>query len=247
MIRGLICWMLLAVGPLAAQTFEVATVKVSPFTGSGFLGIRTEGARFTAQHESLVGLVSYAYDVEEFLISGGPAWASSHDLYGTDRYDVVGVAEGNPPLAQFRSMLQALLKERFQLSAHRATKNVPAYALVQNEGGAKLKPSVLGEGQSPSTWTSGRQESKYEAKAVTMEALTFVLRTAAGRPVVDRTGLKGAYAFTLQYAAGTAPDAAVTAPSIFTAVREQLGLKLESVVVPFDGLVIDKVERPSEN
>jgi uncharacterized protein (TIGR03435 family) len=90
-------------------------------------------------------------------------WVYSDDLYGNDRYEVLATAAGQPSLAHFREMLQELLKERFHLSAHRATKESPSYVLTVNEGGIKMKASVLGAGQSPSSWSSGRVESVYQA------------------------------------------------------------------------------------
>ncbi len=99
---------------IAAQpgpSFEAAATKISPFTGSGPIGIRTEGGRFIAQHVSVGDLVQYAYDVEAFQVSGGPGWFRSTDLFGKDRYEVLATAQGTPTSPQFRQMLQALLKE----------------------------------------------------------------------------------------------------------------------------------------
>ncbi len=151
-----------------------------------------------------------------------------------DAYQVTAKAEGDavPTKEQFQQMLQALLADRFQLKLHRETKELPAYELVVSKNGHKLKDAT----EDPSlhtVWNSGRVVEKYSGKKVPMTELAFVLKTQAGRPVIDKTGLTGKYDFELQWAPGDAPAADGSAPSIFTAVQEQLGLKLESTKAPF--------------
>jgi uncharacterized protein (TIGR03435 family) len=139
------------------------------------------------------------------------------------------------------------LTVRFHLALHRQTKEMPVYALVAGRGGPKFKESAPG--------ATPRQSGSVSLTTVTstftkssMEALVRVLSGAADRPVLDQTGLSGLYDFKLEFACDPAAAAAETsASSIFTAVQEQLGLKLESTKGPVEVIVIDRAERPSEN
>lgn len=232
----------------ASARFEVASIKPSPFTGQGGVGIRISGNRLLAQHQPLAELVTYAYDIQDYQLSGGPAWVYSRNLFGSDVYEVAAKSEGEsvPTQEQLRRMFQALLVDRFKLQLHRETKEMQAYALVVASKGEKLKAHTPDPEIQAFKWTTGRLENVYAANAVSMESLVVVLKAVTGRPIVDKTGLTGTYKFDLRYA-NEPPTAESTAPSIFTAVQEQLGLKLESVKEPFEVLVLDHVERPSEN
>ena len=157
-------------------------------------------------------------------------------------------------------MLQAVLAERFQLKVHREPKQVPIYALVVGKKGAKMKESRNGTSSDAGNVNSHSQRGFRTGQAVQMPTLALMLsRLDLGREVVDRTGLTGRYDFTLRCAPTEAmrpvingqmqpiseEDAAL--PSIFTALQEQLGLKLEPTKGPIEGLVIDHIEQPSEN
>jgi len=201
-------------------------------------------------------------------ISGAPSWAES------ELYDVNAKAEGAPTREIMQGpMMQALLEDRFKLKLHRETKSVPVYSLVQS--GRSLKIRVFVEGSCvpvdqstfpppPATPNScharGRREGDMQivdAQAMTVAEFAKVfLNGVMDRPVIDNTGIAGKYDFHLEYAIDqstprfNAPDGPAgdrTGPSIFTAVQEQLGLKLESTRGPGEALVIDHVERPSEN
>jgi len=231
----------------ARPEFEVASIKRQTFTGQGFVGIRLSGNRLQAEHQSLGGLITYAYGIEGFQLSGGPPWVYSSNLNDPEMYEVSAKAEGEtaPSPEQFRQMLKTLLTDRFQLNLHRETKDLPAYELVLAKTGSKLKDATA-DPNAQTNWISGRAIERYSAKKRSMTDLAFVLRSQTGRPVLDKTGLTGRYDFELQWAPDPpSPDA--TAPSIFTAVQEQLGLKLESVRAPFDVWVIDHAEKPSGN
>jgi uncharacterized protein (TIGR03435 family) len=235
---------------MAQPTFDVASIKPQALTigGTGFVGIQTSGATLHAETQALAGLVTYAYGVEDFQLSGGPSWTYSRDLYGSDTYEVLAKAGGDtaPTQDQFRQMLQTLLADRFQLKTHRENKEMPAYELVVAKNGSKLRPATA-DPKDQTNWRSARGAEQYSGRKVSMTTLVWLLRLQAGRPVVDKTGLTGTYDFELQWAAGDPPPPETTGPSIFTAVQEQLGLKLESAKASFPAIVIDYAERPSTN
>lgn len=188
------------------------------------------------------------YIMNEF-ISGGPAWAS------TDRFDVEGKAEdpAGATEAELNRMLKTLLEDRFGLKFHRETRMTGGFALTVDKNGPKgLKPSSR-----EVAVVTGK-----EFQGFTMSRLVEYLRPKVGRPVSDQTGLRGAYDFTLSptaddtsgLVASLPPQLAerITAPtalngSIFTVIKEELGLKLESQQVPVEVFVIDQAERPKEN
>lgn len=259
----------------APLTFEVASIKPNSGddrrVGIQFMpggGLRTTGT-------TLKFLITFAYDVRDFQVSGGPGWINS------DRFDIMAKSERNGPeseapedmrkmsdaqmktgVEQMRAKLQALLADRFQLTIHHESKDQPVYALVIGKNGSKLKESEVKQGgDRRRMMRMGRSE--LNAEGVAMDMLTNTLSNVLGRPVIDRTGLKGNYDFKLAWTPdpgqaggfGGPPPPGVEAPpppdpngpSIFTAVQEQLGLRLESQKGPVDLIVIDRVEKLSEN
>jgi uncharacterized protein (TIGR03435 family) len=253
------CVVLLSAGVLQAQAparqeFEVASIKPSgPDDGRTLVqvlpggGLRTSGA-------TVKFLVSLAYDITSFNISG-PAWINS------DRFSILAKADRSSAddpnydprqitqrqydsmREQMRPKLQTLLAGRFQLKVHRETREEPVYSLVVGKNGAKLDPSKDFHGL-------GGGKGQFKANGASMEMLAGALAGQLGRPVIDRTGLAGAFDFKLEWTpdAAQADAAPVDAgPSLFTALQEQLGLKLESTKAPAEVIVIDHVERPSEN
>jgi uncharacterized protein (TIGR03435 family) len=184
-------------------------------------------------------LIINAYRIKDYQLSSGPGWIHS------ERYDIEAKAEGNPSHDQIRLLLQQLLVERFHLVIHHETKDIPVYALVVAKGGAKLQ-------EAPDRPTSGINvnRGKIAGQGVTAMELAEQLSRMVDRPVVDHTGIKGFFDFTLEYSPVDAQpnDGPVAGlADIFTAIQEQLGLKLESSKAPIEHLVIDHVERPSEN
>ena len=142
-------------------------------------------------------------------------------------------------------MLQGLLADRLQLKIHRETKEMPAYELVILKNGHKLKQATADPG-AHTIWNSGSPE-RYQGKKVSMAELIFLLRVQTGRPVIDKTGLTGIYDFELIWSAGDPLPPDAPGPSIFTAVQQQLGLKLEPARASFSIVVIEHAERPSAN
>jgi uncharacterized protein (TIGR03435 family) len=233
------------IGVAKAQTdtplsFEVASVRkrvldatVTHPSGSPIRGI--SGNQFRQDLATALSLIEDAYQVNEYQVIGLPGWAGS----GKEIYEISAKTPGEdtPSQARVRLMLQTLLAERFQLRFHHETREVPTYALVVAKGGPKLTPIVRREGAEP---------------GISMGMNAVLLALYAGRPVVDKTGLTGSYSFTpLDWAAMIqARDGAAAAPtltSVFTEVEDKWGLKLEPQKGPSDVLVIDHIERPSEN
>jgi uncharacterized protein (TIGR03435 family) len=228
-------------------SFDVAVVKVNQ-TESGHTSAHSGPGGLEMSNVTLRFCITRAWRITDPQVSG-PAWIDS------DRYDIVAKAPAGAPEAQIPEMLQALLAERFKLVAHRERKELPAFALVVGKNGPKLTKAELNE--SGGGMTSG--DGTVSGQAVTMARLASFLATPRldlGLPVVDQTGLEGTFSFTLKWtpeklltgkAAGKAPDLDGP-PSIFTALNEQLGLKLEKRKALLEVLIVDKAERvPTEN
>ena len=242
--------------PLQAQQtiakFDVASVRPnkSGVRGSGF---NPQGNRLTATNVSLFALVEWAYEMEDFRISGGPGWMKS------DRFDIAAESEGTPSIPQLRLILQPVLADRFHLQLHRQTKELPVYELSVAKGGSKLKEGRCVGTPSPANpcgGTSGSTRGTLIGRAVSLQTLAKDLSGVLGRVVLDKTTLQGEYDFDLMwtpdetFARGPgdpdAPAADPNGPSIFTALQEQLGLTLKAAKGLVDVLVIDRAELPDE-
>ena len=254
--------------------FEVASIKTNN-TGAQRAMIRpSPGGRLSVENFSLKMLVTFAYNLRDFQVSGGPGWMNA------DRFDIVAKAETNVPPDQMRPLLQTLLEDRFQLAAHRETKEVPIYALVIGKGGPKLDESKDGdctaipsEGMRP----PGRGEKmpnycgsfmigprSINASRTSMQQMAMSLSGIMGRTVVDKTGFQGTFNIHIEWmpdesTAGLAgivgagvpgqplPVADGSGASIFTVLQEKMGLRLESQKGPVEILVVDRAEKPSDN
>ena len=269
--------LVVAAGGLFAQpspaplTFEVATVKPAApdQRNSGFRFL--PGGGLQIQNVHLKGIISFAYDLRDFQISGGPGWLA------TVPFDILAKPEGAQAPAdlahvpdkqreviaqQIRERLRSLLAERFQLVLHKETKEFPVYGLVVAKNGPKMEESKDGDG-SPQNMNRNNSNGKnvLTAKRASIPMLVNALSNTLGRPVVDQTGLKGTYDLNMEWAqdlggAGKGPDfpgekpeavSEASGPSIFTAIQQQLGLKLESQKGPVEVIVIDRAEKPSDN
>jgi len=239
-----------AIGQTAQQTsgppaFEVSSIRLHVGPAPG-VGINVSGSRLTATNNSVLSLITYAYSMKLYQVTGGPGWVSD---YASSAWDIAAKAEGDSPLTQERAqqMMQTLLADRFKLTFHREMRETPVYALVvAGKGGPTLKKS---EPDAASTmYISGKWTERMTATKWTMEQLAANISNSGDRPVLDRTGLTGTYDFTLEWnpAYGT-PNPDPDAPSIFTALQEQLGLKLEPQKAPVEVFAIDHAEKPSEN
>jgi uncharacterized protein (TIGR03435 family) len=244
----------------AALSFEVAAIKPDHLDGHSSR-ISYNSNSLVTSGVTLKRLIEFAYNVDDFQLSGGPAWADSETYQIQAKIDQETVAalnkfSGQQSSEQRRLMLQLLLAERFQLKLSHSTKELPIYALVLTKDGPKFSLSTAsGSGQTGLSTHNG----DVTAKGIAMTRFAEWLSQVAGRKVVDKTGLQGTYDFKLNYdnrrqalAAADAgqspaplPDS--SGPSIFSALQDQLGLKLESQKGPVETLVIDSVERPSPN
>ncbi|MGP8260993.1 MAG: TIGR03435 family protein [Acidobacteriaceae bacterium] len=258
----------------AAPAFDVATIKPLPPDGrptQGWVGTQyhPDGIEFASQALPEILCVAYGYKSIRFdgQVTGLPGWAVNQ------RYDIVAKMSAadistfqklsNDEQERWReAMLQSLLAERFSLKLHHGTKQVPVYEMVVAKGGIKMKdaatdtaPPRLGKGQDgkPLSTIHSLKDTTI-LQAYSMVALVVQLSAAEaqiGRPVLDKTGLTGRYNFTLDWSIYSASAAAGNsstedAPSIFTALGE-LGLKLQPATDSFDTIVIDHVEKPTEN
>lgn len=223
---------------IAQPKFEAASIR--PLQGNSFAaGIAINGNRVTASGP-LKHMLTSIYGVRSYQISGGPRWADE------DLYIVSAVTDPSvtPTMDQARSMLRALFEERFHLKVGHALREMQVYALLVDSGGPKIQPAApeaqfdLSIGMEPSSKLEG---------TLSLTSLTYQLNQFAheDRPILDLTGLTGLYKVRLEWAstAQTAGDA----PSLFTAVKEQLGLRLEARRAPVEMIAIESVQRPTEN
>jgi uncharacterized protein (TIGR03435 family) len=237
----------------ADPVFEVATIKPSEPNRPG-RAFSIRGSEVITVNTTVRDLMVFAYGVHNRQIIGGPGWVE------TDKYDLNGKPEGGlPNNNQFRVMIQKLLADRFELAFHHEKRELTVYALTIGKNGPKLTKNESG-GPNPALFFRGLGD--LPGRNATMEEFASVMQGAVlDRPVVDQTGLKGRFDFQLQWTPDetqflslrgpgplpSPPEGAETQPDLFTAIQQQLGLKLESTKAQTDVLVIDKVERPSEN
>jgi uncharacterized protein (TIGR03435 family) len=277
-VECLVCTFLVrGQSPVVPPEFEVASIKPNLRGGSLVHLQPSPGGRLLAENFSLRMLMSRAYGVELFQISGGPVWID------TDRYDVQAKAAGNPTEKQITGpMLERLLENRFHLKVHREIRQLPVYELTVAKGGPKIHPSkngictpftmnsvLPGLGEPRPTFCGFRgfgvegTNRTLDALGITIAELTAGLSKGdLRRTVIDKTGLAGIYDVHMKFvidAQGRLPLSAsdvsappvetfeTNGPSIFTAMQEQLGLRLDSTRGPVAMIVIDRVEKPSQN
>ena len=256
MIPRSLLLMFAAIAGVSAQSFEVASIKPNAASDNRVMIRMEPGGRFNATGISVKALIGLAFNVRDYQVVNAPGWL------GAERFDVSAKApEGmgdRVPMDQIRPMVRALLEERFQLKTHNDTKEMSIYALVVGKNGHKLTPAQAQAGQR-GMMTMGR--GALNANGIGMPQFAQMLSQQLGQTVLDKTGLSGEFEIKLTWtpevghAGGLAgppsPDAAPptdnSGPTIFPAVQEQLGLRLESTKGPVQMIVIDKVEKPSEN
>lgn len=228
-----------------ALAFEVASIHPHQGLLQSFMDFSSSGPRVRLEGYNLRALIMEAYNFRNFQVSM-PGIDEQQDT----NYDIVAIApEGTAPTRdEFRRMLQTLLADRFQLKAHIEKRQVPAYALVIGKGAPKLRPPS--EPRHELHGVNGRNQF-LETDSITMPDLANEIWDGfiSDRPVIDRTGLTGTYKLRIE----ATPEFRIDRDpqpddlSIFTAVQEQLGLKLEPSTGPLDILVIDSAQKPSEN
>ncbi len=245
-----------AQSPPGRSEFEVASVKptVDARAGAG----RSSPGHLVMNHETLKNLITLAYKVSFYRIVGGPAWVNEL------RYDIAATAEHNETEREMFPMLQPLLEDRFRLAVHSETRELPVYFLEAAKGGLKLSPPdcvtptpdsktlpPAAPGQ-PRLYFCGTLgpvlgHKNLDGYGTTMRSFTNSLSGLTGREVIDRTGFTDKFDVHLEYGGvfDSPPDSG--APSLFTALQEQAGLKLESQKAPVEVLVIDHAEKPDPN
>jgi bla regulator protein blaR1 len=246
--------------------FEVASIKPNK-SGEPNVSLMFTPNGFDATNAPVREVIQLAYQVQEYQVSGGPSWINS------DRYDIEAKVDSSAAeqlrqldMDQHRLMLRPLLEDRFQLRVHQETKELPIYALVVGKNGPKLH-----EAKPDDTYPDGIKgpdgvghpglmrmgPGGITAQGLPMATIVRLLSQHLGRTVLDKTGLTGNYDLELHWTPDNIPASMIgpdgkpmpdpSGPSIFTAIQEQLGLKLESQKGPDQVLVIDRVERPSAN
>lgn len=243
-----------------ALKFEVAAIRPHAALAPRAMGngemmtvgtkLSFSGPRATIENVSLGGLIEIAYDLKIVSVAGVPHWADSV------QFDITASAEGGRSYTknEFRRMFQTLLAERFKLKFHLQTKETNGYSLVVAKNGPKLTKSE--PDAESSMKLGGTNYAEMTVSKWTMEQLAFQLSLMTGHadggsmiptPVVDTTGIAGSYDFKLKWADDRTPNADPNFPSLFTALQEQLGLKLEPRKASAQVLVIDSADRPSAN
>ena len=240
-------------GTLAAQetpqqpTFAVATIKPSAPDATTITQFR--GNRFVTEGTTFIDLFKYAYNVNPNQVVGGPEWLR------TEKFDVVAdpETEKRPSSDQMKALVQQLLVERFHVQMHHGQKLLSVYALVKTADTPKLKESAGNPAGIPTVFYNPHGELSV-GNATMANFATFLQRFVLDRPAVDQTGIPGRFDLELRWTPDGAdakandmtPDSAAT-PGLFTAIKEQLGLKLEAKKAETDVFVIDRVDQPSEN
>lgn len=247
------------VKPMAADVdpaFEVATIKPSNPDSPG-KGININRARqFTTRNTTLSDLVTFAYGLHPKQLVGAPDWVRK------DKFDILAKpdADGMPNDKQIKTMMQKMLADRFQLAFHREKQDLSVYAIVIGKDGQKLTPSGGDPNSLPGIGSGGGLGNLIVRNATIGDFSGFMQFMIMDKPVVDQTGLQGRFNFTLKWTpdefqypnfAGPKPrppaDTADAPPDLYSAIQQQLGLKIESTKAPVDVLVIDKVSKPSAN
>jgi len=244
-----------AQAPTAPPKFEVASIRENKSGSGASFSSPRPGGNYIASNMTLRSLAWVSYRIPRERVIGGPGWVD------TVRFDIAAKAGDNVSPAQMNEMLKSLLAERFQLVARQELRDLPVYALVvaRRDGtfGPRFRANPLdcadriaaqkAESTLPPNavrpCTLSQSERQLHGGVQTMNALADKLSQIADRPVVNRTGLTGTYDFDLEWA----PTSDANGVSVFTAVQEQLGLRLEPSVAQLDVVVIDSAQRPTEN
>ena len=238
----------------ADPSFDVATIKPNNSGVPIMQDLRIDGRRFVTRNSSLGDLIAFAYKVQVKQIVGAPDWLTQ------DRYDITGVptGENTPTMTQVGAMVQRLLEERFKLTFHHETREMPAYVLNVGKNGPKLTPPAspgpmptIGFRPAPNGLTLLDLNGTLGAFASVLQIMVL------DRPVVDQTGISGRFDVQVTFTPDDSEfkgqmmvpptDAASAAPGLFDAVQQQLGLKLSAQKAEVDVISIDHVERPSPN
>jgi uncharacterized protein (TIGR03435 family) len=225
--------------------FDVASVRLMPpATQRGDTVLQLAPGGFNANYAALRQLAGVAYNIQRVRVEGGPSWMDS-DLYTiaakTEKPDTSDNAD------QVREMLRALLADRFKFVAHREIKQLTVYALVLGRNGSKLE-EVKDPPPHPSTMRgTGKFGPQLVCRSYPIAGLVNLLANTLGSPVMDQTGLKGRYNFTLEFTPEGRPPQPDSAPDLFEAIQDQLGLRLEGKKGSAEVLIVDHAEKATAN
>ena len=241
----------LVVAQDANPSFAVATIRPSIPGDQRPPIIQIQNRRWTAINRTVMELITYSHSLHRGHVINAPGWLD-------EQYDITAQPDGDgqPSQRQWQLMVRRLLADRFKLSSHSEKRDVPVYVLAIKDGPRALTPS-MGDPAGPPNLAM-RAQGRFAARNASMGDLAGELGAFVDRPVVDRTGMSGRYDFTLFWTIDEFQSARLKAfpipqrgntevPNLFTAIQEQLGLKLDTATAPADVLVIDRIERPSEN
>jgi uncharacterized protein (TIGR03435 family) len=219
---------------VAAQSFEAASIKPADPEHIGLQLYAPNPGSFRAMAADVKHLIAFAYSVRDVQISGGPGWVD------TDLFDIEAKTAGPATNPELRLMVQSLLKDRFHLKVRRESKEQAVLDLVAGKKGPKMTPvESAGLG-------IGLGKTQLNGRGANMAGLASVLSSRVAHQVIDKTGLTGFYNFTLTWTPDDA-NGAENGPSLFAALEEQLGLRLEPGKALVETLIIEGVERPAGN
>jgi uncharacterized protein (TIGR03435 family) len=246
--------------PNAKPEFEVATVKPSDPNQPGWgINVNRSG-KFTTHNTTLADLIKFAYDLHPKQVIGAPAW------FDSDKFDIEGKPDtpGLPSVTQMRAMLQKLLVERFSLKFRKDQKELSAYAITVSKGGEKIRKEE--NAPVPVPGFGGRPQNGFNVRNATMAEFASVMQAQfMDQPVVDQTGLGNTrYTFVVKFTpdatmhpfgSGSAPPQPPqpaapdpdAPPDLYSAMEQQLGLRMQKTKAPVEVMVIEKVEKPSAN
>ncbi len=229
--------------------FDVASIKPSQSTGNGS-GISNHPGRFSAENATLAQLIQYSLPAQDYQVVGGPGWIQDarFDIVATTTQTDFDAKEPGERIARIRARLLHLLEERFRLQLREEQREMEVYDLGVEKSGVRMKAAEL---RGNVSMNGGAAGSSMIGKGMTMSRLADILSAVAKRPVVDATGLSGAYDLELKYSTElAAPGSGANSssfPSLFTALKEQLGLHLTGRKGVAPVWVVVRAEKPAEN
>jgi uncharacterized protein (TIGR03435 family) len=225
--------------------FEVASIRSQQSGGDAPSNRQMlPGGRFVATGTTVRTLIRIAFGTDDNRMSGAPNWIDN------ETFEINAITANHAEVTtpqQFQRLILSLLEDRFQFKFHREQKESPVYWLElvkPGNPGPDLKPSAPGSEPNMSTNSNGSRAAM-KASKMSMADVAAALRRQVGRPIEDHTGLKGNFDFQIEWAPEETPDSAD--PSLFTVLKEQLGLKLRSSKGTTEAIVIDQIARPSAN
>ncbi|PYR46442.1 MAG: hypothetical protein DMF89_22045 [Acidobacteria bacterium] len=243
-----------ATDTLTGPAFGIASIKPNTLSRDDNMAMQQQpGGGFTATNVTLRLLVQHAYHLQDFQVVEGPSWMNA------ERFDIVAKADDYPqfiPPPELQLMLRRLLAERFKLTVRNETRDLRLFALLAARDrtlGPRLLPATVScapgvPPPTPDSWCGLKvRPSRIMGRGITIGALASGLSSSVGRVVLDRTGLIGDFDLDLEWAPGANNRPATDASSIVTAVRDQLGLALDTQRGPYDVLVIGRVQRPTSD